>query len=108
MALNRPMILILSSLLNCIGSLFNLWTRVVTHKYLKSNTILEVSAIKYHNASSTLRGLKAGSVILANGVVWRLGSGTQISFWHACWTPVGPLLQHAIQPPPPDLLAVNV
>lgn len=50
----------------------------------------------------------AGRVVLAKGLLWRVGNGAITRFRLDCWTADGPLLQHCKEAVSSELLNVSV
>ncbi|KAK0580349.1 hypothetical protein LWI29_000920 [Acer saccharum] len=75
-----------------------LWANILKGKYLKGGHIVS-NIRKPSNCSSTWRGFFFGSKLLLKGMTWRVGDGSNISFWNDDWVPsMGKLSGFATSP----------
>ncbi|KAK2650982.1 hypothetical protein Ddye_018471 [Dipteronia dyeriana] len=73
-----------------------LWGRLLKDKYLKGGSMVADDNVKSKNCSSTWRGVMFEGKLLLDGLKWRVGDGSRISFWFNYWVPnAGKLHKHA-------------
>ncbi|KAL6203603.1 hypothetical protein ACLB2K_027303 [Fragaria x ananassa] len=75
-----------------------LWAEALNKKYLKDDCIMQKSTLPFSASSNTWKGILYGAQLLPNGVKWRIGPGTEISFWNDVWTDLGALSDIALKP----------
>ncbi|XP_062021310.1 uncharacterized protein LOC133737845 [Rosa rugosa] len=85
-----------------------LWAQALNKKYLKDDCIMQKLTSPFPSSSSTWKGILYGAQLLPEGSKWRIGSGTQISFWNDNWTGLGVLSAIALKPIPPNLEGLRV
>lgn len=68
-----------------------LWVNVLSHKYLKQSTILNV--VSRPGASPIWHGILKAMDQICSGFQFRLGNGDS-SIWYSNWTGCGPLAEH--------------
>ena len=62
-----------------------LWCRVLKAKYLKQSSLLSNNYKCPSRSSSTWRSFVHGAKLIKQGILWRIGNGTNISFWNDRW-----------------------
>ncbi|XVF04810.1 hypothetical protein REPUB_Repub05bG0117600 [Reevesia pubescens] len=75
----------------------SLWSDVFRGKYLKDKEFLGYD--KLNGCSSTWRGIIKTQGVVAQGVKWRVGNGSDVKFWTDWWVGSKPLinsLQHTL------------
>ncbi|XP_004297900.1 PREDICTED: putative ribonuclease H protein At1g65750-like [Fragaria vesca subsp. vesca] len=85
-----------------------LWAEALNKKYLKDDCIMQKSTLPFSASSNTWKGILYGAQLLPNGVKWRIGPGTEISFWNDVWTDLGALSDIALKPIPSHLQSLRV
>nr|XP_011457336.1 PREDICTED: uncharacterized protein LOC105349397 [Fragaria vesca subsp. vesca] len=80
-----------------------LWAEALNKKYLKDDCIMQKSTLPFSASSNTWKGILYGAQLLPNRVKWRIGPGTEISFWNDVWTDLGALSDIALKPIPSHL-----
>jgi hypothetical protein len=69
----------------------SLCARFLKAKYYPSGNLLDTAFI--HNTSQPWQGIMHGLELLKKGVIWRIGSGTQVKFFRDNWIPRGDALK---------------
>lgn len=56
------------------------WVQLIRCKYLQERSLLALEYIKFHRSSSMWHAIIAGTRLLKQGIIWRVGNGRTISF----------------------------
>ena len=65
-----------------------LWTSIIQSKYLSNTNLMWTSSLA---ASCIWKAIFRSFSELEDGFGFRIGSGSQVSFWHYCWAVKSPL-----------------